>query len=137
MYNRIILIGHLASDPRLGDADGTRKTTFRLATNTYVGVDEAGARRETTDFHTVVIFGKQAETAATYLQKGRLVHVDGRLHHRRLGGPGRAEALHQRGRRRGLPDAGRAVGSDERWNFSHSTAVMRRAKTPKGPRGLA
>jgi single-strand DNA-binding protein len=83
VYNRIILIGHLASDPETRVTQtGTRKTTFRLATNTYVGVDEAGARRETTDFHTVVLFGKQAETAATYLQKGRLVHVDGRLHHR-------------------------------------------------------
>ncbi len=83
MYNRIILIGHLANDPEMrATPTGTRVTTFRLATNTYQGVDETGARRETTDFHTVVLFGKQAETAATYLQKGRLVHVDGRLHHR-------------------------------------------------------
>ncbi len=83
MYNRIILIGHLANDPDMrATQTGTHVTTFRLATNTYLGVDEAGGRRETTDFHTVVVFGKQAETAATYLQKGRLVHVDGRLRHR-------------------------------------------------------
>lgn len=83
MYNRIILIGHLANDPELrATQTGTKVTTFRLATNTYLGVDEAGARKETTDFHTVVLFGKQAETAAGYLQKGRLVHVDGRLRHR-------------------------------------------------------
>lgn len=83
MYNRIILIGHLANDPETRMTQtGSHVTTFRLATNSYVGVDESGSRRETTDFHTVVLFGKQAETAATYLQKGRLVHVDGRLHHR-------------------------------------------------------
>jgi single-strand DNA-binding protein len=83
VYNRIILIGHLANDPetRVTQA-GSHMTTFRLATNTYLGQDETGARRESTDFHTVVLFGKQAETAATYLQKGRLVHVDGRLRHR-------------------------------------------------------
>lgn len=83
MYNRIILIGHLANDPELRTSQaGTKMTTFRLATNTYLGLDETGTRRESTDFHTVVLFGRQAETAATYLQKGRLVHVDGRLRHR-------------------------------------------------------
>ena len=83
MYNRIILIGHLATDPdvRVGQS-GKSVTTFRLATNTYLGTDEAGARREATDFHTIVVFGKAAETAATYLQKGRLVQVEGRLQHR-------------------------------------------------------
>lgn len=83
MYNRIILIGHLANDPDLRTTQaGTKVASFRLATNTYLGLDESGDRRESTEFHTVVLFGKQAETAATYLQKGRLVHVDGRLRHR-------------------------------------------------------
>jgi single-strand DNA-binding protein len=83
MYNRIILIGHLAADPELRVAQtGKAVATFRLATNTYLGTDEAGARREATDFHTIVLFGKAAETAGTYLKKGRLVQVEGRLQHR-------------------------------------------------------
>ena len=83
MYNRIILIGHLAGDPESRvTTTGSAVTTFRLATNTYAGVDDTGARKENTDFHTVVVFGKAAETAKTYLQKGRLTQVEGKLHHR-------------------------------------------------------
>ncbi|MGH7910388.1 MAG: single-stranded DNA-binding protein [Candidatus Dormibacteraceae bacterium] len=83
MYNRVILIGHLAGDPEVRvTQSGTPVANFRLATNTYAGTDEAGQRKEVTDFHTIVVFGKPAETAKTYLEKGPLVHVEGKLHHR-------------------------------------------------------
>ncbi len=60
---------------------------FRLATNTYLGMDEIGGRREATDFHTIVMVGNPVETARIYLQKGRLLQVEGRLQHRKVGRP--------------------------------------------------
>lgn len=80
MVNKVILVGHLAADPDVkASAGGTYVATMRLATNTYAGKDQDGNRKEHTDFHQLVVFGKQAEFAGAYLHKGRLLCVDGRL----------------------------------------------------------
>ncbi len=79
MVNKVILVGHLTADPEVhATASGTHVTKVRLATNTYAGQDEEGARREHTDFHSLVLFGKRAEFAAEHLRKGRLVYAEGR-----------------------------------------------------------
>src|SRR5579864_5054416 len=81
--NRVMLIGRLTRDPELRyTPSGTPVCNLALATNRY-GTDTNGERREFTDFHDVVVWNqgnrKLAELCSQYLQKGRLVYVEGRL----------------------------------------------------------
>ncbi|HYM67232.1 MAG TPA: single-stranded DNA-binding protein [Patescibacteria group bacterium] len=78
--NKVILIGNLAADPEVkATPKGTYVANLRLATNTYLGKVEGGNRKEQTEFHHLVAFGKLAEFAGQYLHKGRLLYADGRL----------------------------------------------------------
>src|SRR4029079_5389461 len=52
--------------------------TINMAT-TEVWNDKAGQRQEKTEWHRVVLWGKQAETLAEYLTKGKQIYVEGRL----------------------------------------------------------
>ncbi len=80
MYlNRAIVIGNLTRDPELKSLpSGIQVTSFSVATN-RVWKDKNGARQESADYHNVVVFGRQAETAAQYLKKGSSVLVEGRM----------------------------------------------------------
>jgi len=79
MVNKVILIGRLTADPDVrATASGAHVTNLRLATNTYAGKEDDGTRREHTDFHSLVAFGKTAEFAAEHLRKGRLLYAEGR-----------------------------------------------------------
>jgi single-strand DNA-binding protein len=72
MVNKVLLIGNLAADPEVkATAKGTYVANLRLATNSYAGKDDDGNRKEQTEFHSLVAFGKMAEFAGQYLQKGR------------------------------------------------------------------
>jgi single-strand DNA-binding protein len=78
-----MLIGRLTRDPELRyTPSGTAVCNLALATNRY-GTDQAGERREFTDYHDVVVWNqgnrKLADLCGQYLQKGRLVYVEGRL----------------------------------------------------------
>jgi len=78
VVNKVILIGHLTADPEVRTtAGGTQIASLRLATNTYAGREEDGTRREHTEFHTLVLFGRRAEFAAE-LRRGRLIYAEGR-----------------------------------------------------------
>lgn len=80
MVNKVILMGHLAADPEVrATAGGLQVANLRVATNSYAGLDEEGNRKEHTDFHSLVLFGRQAEVAGEYLRKGRLIYAEGRL----------------------------------------------------------
>ena len=80
MINKVILVGRLTADPDAKtSAKGTQVTKVRVATNSYSGKDEEGNRREHTEFHSLVLFGRQAEVAGEYLRKGCLVYAEGRL----------------------------------------------------------
>jgi single-strand DNA-binding protein len=77
MYNRTILIGRLTADPELRyTASGVPVASFRLAVDRQMK-NQAGEKE--TDFINIVLWRQQAEFAANYLNKGRLVLVDGRL----------------------------------------------------------
>lgn len=77
--NKVILIGRLGSDPNLRyTAGGTAVVQLSVATNDRVPAGE-GNWEEKTEWHRVVVFGKNAENCANYLAKGRLVYVEGRL----------------------------------------------------------
>ena len=77
MLNRIVLIGRLTRDPELRTtASGIPVATFTLAVDRQF--KSANGERET-DFINIVVWRQQAETCATYLSKGKLAAVDGRL----------------------------------------------------------
>ena len=80
MYiNKAIVYGNLTRDPELKSLpSGVKVTSFSLATN-RVWKDKNGAKQESVDYHNVVVFGRQAETAAQYLKKGSSVLVEGRM----------------------------------------------------------
>jgi single-strand DNA-binding protein len=81
MVNKVILLGRLTADPEVrATAAGLHVATLRIATNTYGGKDEEGNRKEYTEFHSLVLFGRQAEVAGEYLRKGRMVYAEGRNH---------------------------------------------------------
>ncbi len=84
--NRVMLIGRLTRDPELRfTPSGTAVCNMGLATNRY-GQDQSGERKEFTDFHDIVVWNqgnrKLAEFCGQYLQKGRLVYIEGRLQSR-------------------------------------------------------
>jgi single-strand DNA-binding protein len=81
--NKVILIGNLGADPELRyTSGGSAVTELRLATTrTWTGGD--GKREEETQWHRVVVWGKQAEHCKEYLAKGRQIYVEGRLQTRK------------------------------------------------------
>lgn len=80
MYlNKALIIGNLTRDPEMKSLpSGVAVTSFSLATN-RVWRDKDGGRQESTDFHNIVVFGRQAETTAQYLKKGDMALVEGRI----------------------------------------------------------
>ena len=86
-FNRAIIIGNLTRDPELKALpSGVQVATLGIATN-RVWKDKNGAKQESTDYHNVVVFGRQAETTAQYLRKGSSVLVEGRMQTRSWDGP--------------------------------------------------
>ena len=80
MVNKVILVGNLTADPEVkATPKGVYVANIRLATDTYAGKDDDGKAKRHTEFHRLVAFGKTAEFAGQYLQKGRTVYVEGRL----------------------------------------------------------
>ncbi len=81
--NKVILIGNLGRDPETRyTTGGDAVTNLRIAT-TDTWKDKAGEKQEKTEWHTVVLFGRQAEIAGEYLKKGRPVYIEGRLQTRK------------------------------------------------------
>jgi len=80
MYlNRAMVIGNLTRDPEIKALpSGIKVCSFSVATN-RVWKDKNGAKQESADYHNIVVFGRQAETAGQYLKKGQSVLVEGRM----------------------------------------------------------
>ncbi len=77
--NKVFLIGNLTRDPQLRyTQSGTAVADFRLAIN-RVWTGQDGQRREETTYVEVTLWGRQAEVASEYLQKGAPVFIEGRL----------------------------------------------------------
>ncbi len=77
--NRVILTGRLTSDPELRyTQSGRARARFSIAINEQYR-DAEGHQQERTTFVPIVVWGAQAESCASYLSKGRMVAVDGRL----------------------------------------------------------
>jgi len=77
--NRVFLLGHLGADPELRfSPSGMAKLQFNIATNSSYK-DREGQRRERTDWHKVVLWGKRAEGLAQHLHRGIGLMVEGQL----------------------------------------------------------
>ena len=82
LKNSVRLIGRLGGQPELKELDGGKKlATFSIATNDSYK-NEEGEKVESTEWHHVVAWGKLAEIASDYLQKGQEIAVEGKLSHR-------------------------------------------------------
>ncbi|GAB1411099.1 single-stranded DNA-binding protein [Desulfovibrionales bacterium] len=81
--NKVMLIGRLGRDPEMRyTASGQPVTNFSMATDeSYTSKD--GQKVEKTEWHRIVVWGKQAEFCGNYLAKGRMVYVEGKIETRK------------------------------------------------------
>ena len=81
--NKVILVGNLGRDPEMRYApDGGAIANFSIAT-TDKWKDKSGQLQERTEWHRIVMFGRQAEIAGEYLKKGSQTYIEGRLQTRK------------------------------------------------------
>jgi single-strand DNA-binding protein len=79
MVNKVILIGNLGRDPEVRSTpSGQPVASFTLATSRRWR-DKSGQKQEQTEWHQIVVWGKQAEIAGQYLTKGKQIYLEGRL----------------------------------------------------------
>ena len=77
--NKVILVGNLGRDAELRyTPGGAAVSTLNLAT-TEVWNDRSNQRQEKTEWHRVILWGKQAESLQEYLTKGKQIYIEGRL----------------------------------------------------------
>ena len=78
--NKVILVGNLGRDPEVRyTQSGTPVANFTMATTDRWSDQSSGEKKERTEWHRIVVWGKQAEIAGEYLRKGRQVYVEGSL----------------------------------------------------------
>ncbi len=78
--NKVILVGRLGKEPEVRNLDnGAMVANFSLATSESYKDRTTGERRETTEWHNIVLWRGLAEIAQKYLHKGDLVYIEGKL----------------------------------------------------------
>ena len=78
--NRVILVGNLGRDAELKyTPSGAAVSNFSIATTETWKDKNSGERKEKTEWHRIVLWGKTAENLSQYLLKGKQVFVEGRL----------------------------------------------------------
>ncbi|MEO8885702.1 MAG: single-stranded DNA-binding protein [Mucilaginibacter sp.] len=76
--NKVILVGHLGKDPEVRYLEGgVSVASFPLATTETYNKD--GRKVEQTEWHNIVLWRSLADVAAKFLQKGKLVYIEGKL----------------------------------------------------------
>ncbi|MBA3789233.1 single-stranded DNA-binding protein [Patescibacteria group bacterium] len=80
MYlNKVLLYGNLTRDPEVRALpSGQQVANFSIATNRTF-TDKEGRKQDSTEYHNIVAFGRQAEVIGQYMKKGRPLFVEGRL----------------------------------------------------------
>ncbi|OQA34013.1 MAG: Single-stranded DNA-binding protein [Betaproteobacteria bacterium ADurb.Bin341] len=82
--NKVILVGNLGADPETRFMpSGDPICNLRLATTDSYKDKSSGERKETTEWHRIVMFGRLAEIAGQYLKKGSQVYIEGRIQTRK------------------------------------------------------
>jgi hypothetical protein len=75
--NKVILVGHLGKDPEVRHLEGgVAVASFPLATSETFNKD--GRKVEQTEWHNIVMWRGLADVAAKFLQKGKLVYIEGK-----------------------------------------------------------
>ena len=78
-FNKAIILGNLTRDPETRALpSGQSVVSFSVATNRFY-TDKGGAKQQAVEFHNIWAFGKLAEIASRYLNKGKMVLVEGRI----------------------------------------------------------
>jgi len=77
--NKAFILGNVTRDPEVRALpSGSQVTSFGIATNRYY-TDSSGQKKEEAEFHNIVCFGKLADIASRYLNKGSMVLIEGRI----------------------------------------------------------
>jgi len=78
--NKVLLIGRLGKDPEVKYSQGgSAFCSFSLATSESWKDKQTGEKKERTEWHNIIMFGKVAEIAGEYLKKGSQVYLEGSL----------------------------------------------------------
>ena len=78
--NKAIIVGTLGKDPEVRSTQGGAQiTTISVATSEYWKDKQTGEKKESTEWHRVVFFGKLAEIAGEHLTKGAKVYIEGKI----------------------------------------------------------
>ena len=78
--NKVIVLGNLGRDPEVRyTPNGSAVCNLRIATTRNWKSKDSGEKMEETEWHSVVLYDRQAEIAGEYLKKGRSVYIEGRL----------------------------------------------------------
>ena len=80
--NKVMLIGYLGADPVYKTTSNSEVVDLRLAT-TESWKDQSGNRQEQTEWHRIVVWGKQAAFCRDYLKKGSKIYVEGKIRTRK------------------------------------------------------
>ncbi len=134
--NRVLVAGRLTADPQLRSTTGGQSVgTFGVATSRS-WTDKGGQKQEQTEFHNIVVWGRQAELCAQYLKKGALVLIEGRLQTRewedKTGGKRRtteiiAEAVQFGPRQEGGSGGGWSGGASQQGSASGASTAPKSA----------
>jgi single-strand DNA-binding protein len=77
--NKVFIMGRLTADPEVRTtSSGDSVTTLGVATN-RVWNDKSGQKKESVEFHSVVLWRRQADIASQFLVKGSIIFIEGRL----------------------------------------------------------
>lgn len=85
--NKVIIVGNLGAAPEVRyTTSGQAVANFSVATSDR-WTDKDGNRQQRTEWHRIVVWGKQAENCGSYLKKGRSVYIEGRIQTRDYADP--------------------------------------------------
>ena len=133
--NKVILLGNLGRDPETRYTTGGDAVCNLSIATSEQWKDKNGEKQERTEWHRVVLFGRQAEIAGEYLKKGRSVYIEGRLQTRKYTDKDGVEKYSTEivGDRMQLLGGGRdASGGDAEFGSSGGPAPRREAGTAAG-----
>ena len=139
--NKVMLIGRLGKDPEVKYAQsGLAVVNFTIATNEDWSDKSTGEKKERTEWHNIVVFGKLGEICGKYLSKGKQVYIEGRLQTRSWDQDGVTRykteivandmrMLDSRGAGEG---AGMDAGSESRYEASPAPEIHSASTAPSG-----
>lgn len=82
--NKVFLVGNLGKDPEIRySADGKAMASLSIATSETWKDKDSGEKKEKTEWHWLVAFGRLAEVCGEYLKKGSQIYIEGRLQTRK------------------------------------------------------